>query len=57
MNSDQVGHSGDRFPRLVGSSAIDASAAEGLRLVVAFTKIKHQVDRRMVIDLAERLGS
>jgi len=57
VNSDHVGRSDDKFPTLVGSSAVDASAAEGLRLVVAFTKIKHQVDRRMVLDLAERLGN
>jgi hypothetical protein len=39
-----------------GDREIDVRAAEGLRLVAAFTKITHQVNRRKVIDLAERLA-
>ncbi|HEV7599978.1 MAG TPA: hypothetical protein VGO49_06910 [Bradyrhizobium sp.] len=34
---------------------VDASAVEGLRLVVAFIKITNKADRSVVIELAERL--
>ncbi len=47
---------GDGYPAPLGGDEVDASVAEGLRLVAAFTKIKHQSDRRVVIDLAEWLG-
>ena len=33
-----------------------ASAAEGLRLIRAFERIKSDDDRRMVMELAERLA-
>ena len=33
----------------------DLTVVEGLRLVVAFNKIKDSSDRRMIIELAERL--
>jgi hypothetical protein len=35
---------------------IDLSVIEGLRLVVAFSKIKNPSDRQLLIKLAERLG-
>ena len=47
---------GDESPMALADKEVDASVAEGLRLVVAFKKIKRRTDRLTVIDLAERLG-
>jgi hypothetical protein len=46
----------EKLLRLLRDNQIDLSVLEGLRLVVAFNKIKDSSDRRMVIELAERLG-
>jgi hypothetical protein len=46
----------EKLLRLLRDNQIDLSVVEGLRLVVAFNKIKDSSDRRMVIELAERLG-
>jgi hypothetical protein len=35
---------------------VDLSVVEGLRLIVAFNRIKDSSDRQMLIELAERLG-
>jgi len=41
---------------LLRENQIDLSVVEGLRLVIAFNKIKESSDRRMIIELAERLA-
>jgi hypothetical protein len=41
--------------RLLSENPVDLNVAEALRLVVAFNKISSPSDRRMVIELAERL--
>ena len=46
----------EKLLRLLRDNQIDLSVLEGLRLVVAFNKIKDSSDRRMIIELAERLG-
>jgi hypothetical protein len=46
----------EKLLRLLRDNQIDLSVVESLRLVVAFNKIKDSSDRRMVIELAERLG-
>jgi hypothetical protein len=46
----------EKLLQLLRENQIDLSAVEGLRLVVAFDKIKDPSDRRMLIALAERLG-
>ena len=57
MSIDDFRNTGGEMPRSLNDQEVDASVAEGLRLVVAFKKIRKQSDRRTVIDLAERLGS
>jgi hypothetical protein len=46
----------EKLLRLLRDNQIDLSVIEGLRLVIAFNKIKDSPDRRMIIELAERLG-
>jgi hypothetical protein len=46
----------EKLLRLLRENQIDLSAVEGLRLIIAFDKIKDPSDRRMLIELAERLG-
>jgi hypothetical protein len=46
----------EKLLNLLRDNEIDLSVAEGLRLVIAFDKIKDPADRRMLIELAERLG-
>jgi hypothetical protein len=43
--------------QLLQDNQIDLSVVEGLRLIAAFNRIKDPSDRRMLIELAERLGS
>jgi len=42
--------------RLLHENQMDLSVAEGLRLVIAFNKIKDSSDRRVLMELAERLA-
>jgi hypothetical protein len=42
--------------RLLSENPVDLHVAEALRLVVAFDKLTAPSDRRMVIELAERLA-
>ena len=46
----------DKLLQLLRDNHIDLTAVEGLRLVIAFRKIKDPTDRRALIELAERLG-
>jgi hypothetical protein len=46
----------EKLLRLLRENQIDWSVVEGLRLVIAFNKITNPSDRRMLIELAERLG-
>jgi hypothetical protein len=41
---------------MVRDDQIDLNIVEGLRLVVAFRKIKDPSDRRVLIELAEQLA-
>jgi hypothetical protein len=56
VSTDHTDHPGDQLLRLVRDDQIDLSVVEGLRLVVAFRKIKDPSDRRVVLELAERLA-
>ena len=56
MSTDHTDHPGDKLLRLVRDDQIDLSVVEGLRLVVAFRKIKDPSDRRILLELAERLA-
>ena len=56
MNIDDPDHPGDRLLQLLRDNEIDLNVVEGLRLVVAFRKIRDPSDRRILIELAERLA-
>jgi hypothetical protein len=46
----------DKSPQLPQDNQIDPSVDEGLRLLTAFKKIMAPSDRRVLIELAERLA-
>lgn len=46
----------EKLLRLLRDNQIDLSVAEGLRLVIAFNKIRDADDRRVLMELAERLA-
>jgi hypothetical protein len=48
--------SGEKLLRLLHENQIDLIVVEGLRLVIAFNKISDPSDRRVLIELAERLA-
>lgn len=48
--------SDDKLRKMLLDSQIDLNVVEGLRLVTAFKKIKDPADRRVLIELAERLA-
>jgi hypothetical protein len=56
VSTDHSDHPSDKLLRLVRDDQIDLSVVEGLRLVVAFRKIKDPSDRRVLLELAERLA-
>ena len=56
MNIEDSDHPGDKLLQLLRDNRIDLNVVEGLRLVVAFRKIKDPSDRRILIKLAERLA-
>ena len=56
MNIDDPDHPGDKLLQLLRDNEIDLNVVEGLRLVVAFRKISNAADRRILIELAERLA-
>ena len=56
MNIDDPNHPADKLLQLLRDSEIDLNVVEGLRLVVAFRKISDPSDRRILIELAERLA-
>jgi len=56
VSTDESNQSGDRLLQLLLANQLDLNVVEGLRLIVAFRKIKASSDRRMLIELAERLA-
>lgn len=56
MNNDNPDHPGDKLLQVLRDNEIDLNVLEGLRLIVAFRKIKDPTDRRILIELAERLA-
>jgi hypothetical protein len=56
VSTDDSDHPGDKLLELLQDNQIDLSVVEGLRLVIAFNKIKDRSDRRDLIELAERLA-
>jgi hypothetical protein len=56
VSTDDFDDPGDRLQQLLEDNQIDLNVVEGLRLVIAFRKIKDSSDRRVLIELAERLA-
>jgi hypothetical protein len=46
----------EKLLRLLSENQIDLNVVEGLRLIIAFNRIKDSSDRRLLIELAERLS-
>jgi hypothetical protein len=57
VNTDESELPIEKLLQLLRDDQIDLAVIEGWRLVVAFNKIKDSSDRRMLIRLAERLGT
>jgi len=55
VSTDDSDHSGDKLLQLLQNNQIDLNVVEGLRLIIALRKIKAPSDRRLLIELAERL--
>jgi hypothetical protein len=56
VSTDDSDDPGDRLLQLLQDNQIDLNVVEGLRLVIAFRKIRDSSDRRVLIELAERLA-
>jgi hypothetical protein len=56
VNTDDRNPPGEKLLRLLRDNQIDLSVVEGLRLVIAFNKIRDSSDRRVLMELAERLA-
>jgi hypothetical protein len=56
VNIEDSDHPGEKLLQLLRDNQIDLNVVEGLRLVVAFRKIKDPSDRRILIELAERFA-
>ena len=56
MGTDDCEQPGEKLLRLLHENQADFTVVEGLRLIIAFNKIKDPSDRRTIIELAERLS-
>ena len=56
MSTDDCEPPADKLLRLISENQIDLHVLEGLRLIIAFNKIEDVADRRIIIELAERLS-
>ena len=56
MSTDDCDPQGAKLLQLLSENQIKLSVAEGLRLIIAFNKIRESSDRRILIELAERLA-
>ena len=56
MSTDDCDPPGAELLQLLSENQINLIVAEGLRLIIAFNKIKDPIDRRILIELAERLA-
>jgi hypothetical protein len=50
VSTDHSDHPGDKLLRLVRDDQIELNVVEGLRLVIAFRKIKDPSDRRVALN-------
>ena len=56
MSTDDCDPPGSKLLQLLSENQINLNVAEGLRLIIAFNKIRDSGDRRILIELAERLA-
>jgi hypothetical protein len=56
VNTESSDRAVDKLLQLLQDNQIDLSVVEGLRLVIAFKKIVDASDRRILIEIAERLA-
>jgi hypothetical protein len=56
VSTDECDPPGAKLRQLLSENQISSNVAEGLRLIVAFNKIRNSTDRRVIIELAERLA-
>lgn len=56
MNTEDPDQPNDKLVQLLRDNQIDLNVVEGLRLVIAFRKIDNPCDRRILVELAERLA-
>jgi chromatin segregation and condensation protein Rec8/ScpA/Scc1 (kleisin family) len=56
VSTDDFDQPDDKLLQLLRDNQIDLTVVEGVRLVIAFRKIKDSFDRRILIELAERLA-
>jgi hypothetical protein len=56
VSTDDCDPQGAKLLQLLSENQIKLSVAEGLRLIIAFNKIRASSDRRILIELAERLA-
>jgi hypothetical protein len=56
VNTKDTNHPNDKLVQLLRDNQIDLNVVEGLRLVLAFRRINDPCDRRILIELAERLA-
>lgn len=55
MSTQDCEPPGEKLLRLLRENQIDMNVVEGLRLIIAFNKIDDANDRRLLVELAERL--
>jgi hypothetical protein len=55
VSTDRSDPPAEILSRQLRENQLDPIVAEGLRLVIAFNKIADSSDRRLIIELAERL--
>jgi hypothetical protein len=56
VSTDDTDDPADKLLQLLRDNQTELSVVEGLRLVMAFRKINDPSDRRMLIEMAERLA-
>ncbi|CCE06976.1 conserved hypothetical protein [Bradyrhizobium sp. STM 3843] len=56
MSTDDCEQPREKLLRLLQENHADLNVVEGLRLIIAFNRIKEASDRRVLIELAERLS-
>jgi hypothetical protein len=56
VSTDDSDHSGDKLLQRLLDNQVDLNVVEGLRLIIALLRIKASSDRRVLIELAERLA-